>query len=144
MEHVAPGHRLHQRHEPTTHHSLIIRLNTRRELQNYPSFMEGFDLDSLNRRQFAHWTGSVQAARINCGTTPYRGAGSSGLLPFFHEGFQTNLTRFPVIWFAKNDFEGNVAGLNHVTDKYPKAASYRYIIASWPLSKCPTTSITTH
>ena len=71
----------------------------------------------------------MPAARINCGTTPYRGAHFSGLLPFFPEGSQTNLTRFPVIWFAKNDYEGNVAPLNHVIKKYPNAKSYhRFVV----------------
>ena len=45
----------------------------------------------------------------------------SGLLPCFPEGFATNLTPFPVIWFAINDMEGNAAGVNHAIKKYPLA-----------------------
>jgi hypothetical protein len=92
--------------------------------------MEGFNLESLDRRQLVHWTGDKQAARINCGTTRYRGAGFSGLLPSFPEGFQTNMTPSPVVWLAKNDFEGNVSGLNHVIKKYPKAVSYHRFVVS--------------
>ena len=76
----------------------------------------------------------MSAARINCGTTPYRGAHFSGLLPFFPKGFQTNSTQFPVIWFAKNGYEGNVAGLNHVIIKYPRAKSYHRFVVSEPMS----------
>ena len=96
--------------------------------------MEGFNMESLDRRQLVHWTGNEQAARINCGTTRYRGAGFSGLLPFSPEGFQTNLTPFPVIWFARNDYEGNVSGLNHVVKKYPNAESYHRFVVSVDLS----------
>ena len=35
----------------------------------WPTMVEGFNLESLDRRQFVHWTGDKQAALINCGTT---------------------------------------------------------------------------
>ena len=111
----------------------VVRLPWQ-NISTWPTMMEGFNLESLDRRQLVHWTGDKQAARINCGTTRYRGVGPSGLLPFFPEGFQTNLTPFPVIWLARNDFEGNVSGLNHVIEKYPKAASYHRSVVSVELS----------
>ena len=104
------------------------------QISTWPTLMEGFNLESLNRRQLVHWTGNDQAALINCGATTYRGVRFSGLLPFFPEGFQTNLTPFPVIWFARNDFEGNVSGLNHVVKKYPNAKSYHRFVVSVELS----------
>ena len=67
-------------------------------------------------------------------TTPYRGAGFSGLLPVFPEGSQTNLTPFPVIWLVVNDYEGNVAGLNHVIKEYPNSPSYHRFVISVDMS----------
>ena len=44
------------------------------------------------------------------------------------------MTRFPVIWLVVNDYEGNVAGLNHVIKKYPDSPSYHRPVASVAMS----------
>ena len=44
------------------------------------------------------------------------------------------MTRFPVIWLVVNDYEGNVAGLNHVIKKYPDSPSYQRFVVSVEMS----------
>ena len=54
----------------------------------------------------------------------------AALIPFYPEGVATNVTPWPVVWLARNDYEGNAAGINHVLEKFPDAEAYHRFVVS--------------